>query len=77
MVYLFMTYYYGCFSAYDVAIADGLPYGQLFMYIQRYSHWIEQNFEKEHMFCSKSSQLKITWFILWQTLEAIDGYSLA
>ena len=28
---------YDCFSAYNVALADGLPYRQLFLYIQRYS----------------------------------------
>ena len=32
-----MTGSYGCFSAYHVALADGLPYQQLIMYIQRYS----------------------------------------
>ena len=32
-----MTDSYGYFSAYHVALADGLPYQQLFMYIQRYS----------------------------------------
>ena len=32
-----MTDSYGCFSAYHVALADGLSYQQLFMYIQRYT----------------------------------------
>ena len=32
-----MTHSYGCFWAYDVAFADGLPYRQLFTYIQRYT----------------------------------------
>ena len=32
-----MTDSYGCFSANHVVLADGLPYRQLFMYIQRYS----------------------------------------
>ena len=32
-----MTDSYGCFWAYDVALADGLPYRQLFTYIQRYT----------------------------------------
>ena len=32
-----MTDSYGRFSAYHVALADGLSYRQLFMYIQRYS----------------------------------------
>ena len=32
-----MTDSYGCFLAYHVALADGLHYGQLFMYIQHYS----------------------------------------
>ena len=32
-----MTDSYGRFSAYHVAIADGLSYRQLFIYIQRYS----------------------------------------
>ena len=35
--YLSMTDSYICFSAYHVALADGLLYWQLFMYIQRYS----------------------------------------
>ena len=35
--YFFMTDSYSCFSAYHVTLADGLPYQQLFMYIQRYS----------------------------------------
>ena len=29
-----MTDSYGCFSTFHVALADGLPYRQLFMYIQ-------------------------------------------
>ena len=32
-----MTDSYSSFSAQHVALADGLPYEQLFMYIQRYS----------------------------------------
>ena len=28
---------YTCFSVFHVALADGLPYRQLLMYIQRYS----------------------------------------
>ena len=32
-----MTDSYFCFSAYHVALAEGLPNRQLFMYIQRYS----------------------------------------
>ena len=32
-----MTDSYGYFSSYQVALADDLPYQQLFMYIQRYS----------------------------------------
>ena len=32
-----MTDYFGRFSAYHVALADGLPYRQLFMHIQRYT----------------------------------------
>ena len=32
-----MTDSYGRFSAYQVALADGLSYRQLFMCIQRYS----------------------------------------
>ena len=32
-----MTDCYGPFFAYHVALADGLSYRQLFMYIQRYS----------------------------------------
>ena len=32
-----MTDSYGCFLAYHVTLADGLPYRQLFMYSQRYS----------------------------------------
>ena len=35
--YFSITDSYGCFSAYHVALADGLPYRQLFMYIQRLS----------------------------------------
>ena len=45
-----MTDSYICFSTYHVALAHGLPYRQVFMYIQRYSQSIEENFEKEHMF---------------------------
>ena len=30
-----MTDSYGCFSAYNVAFADTLPYRQLFIHIQR------------------------------------------
>ena len=55
-----MTDSYGCFWAYDVALADGLPYRQLFTYIQRYTQWIEQNFEKEHMF-RNASCIAIYW----------------
>ena len=66
-----MTDSYGCFFAYRVALADGLPYRQFFMYIQCYSQRIEENLEKEHKFKSapalsvtKSSQLKIASFFL-------------
>ena len=37
---------YRCFSDYHVMFADSLPYRQLVMYIQRYSWWKEENFEK-------------------------------
>ena len=45
-----MTHPSGRFSAYHVALADGLSYRQLFMYIQRYCQSIEETFEKEYMF---------------------------
>ena len=32
-----MTDFYGCFLAYHVVLADGLPYRHLFMYNQRYT----------------------------------------
>ena len=35
--YLSVTDPYGSFSAYHVALADGLLYRQLFMYFQRYT----------------------------------------
>ena len=40
-----MTDSYGCFSAYHVALADGLPCRQLFMYTQSHSKGIEENLE--------------------------------
>ena len=40
----------GGFSSYQSVPADDPSYRQLFMYIQRYSWWLKENFEKEHIF---------------------------
>ena len=54
-----MTDSYSCFSTCHVALADGLPYRQLFVYIQvtpiEEKRKIEETCEKEHMFRNTSS----------------------
>ena len=44
-----MTNSCGCFSAYHVAFVDSLPDQQLFVHIQHYSWWIDENFKKDYM----------------------------
>ena len=78
-----MTDSYGCFSAYHVALATVYPtdnYSCTFNVIPN-----EQRKTLRSNIClemiralsvTKSSQLKVTWSILWQTSKAIDGNSL-
>ena len=57
---------YGCFSAYHVVLADGLPYWQLFMH--------------RALSVNKSSQLKsldLSCGKLWKPLMDISSHSLA
>ena len=62
-----MTNSYECFSTYHVPLADGLPYRQLFLYIQRTPNEYRKTLRRSiclemlrAVSVTRSSQLKIT-----------------